>query len=401
MNQHTSVAAIHSVAPETRVLTRITPARAAAAGIAALAVAMGIGRFAFTPLLPLMQHDAGLGLAQGSWLAAANYVGYLVGALVCLARPRAGRRDIQFGLLAVAGSTLGMGLTAHVAVWLALRFTAGAASALVLVGVSAWAMPVLARSKNPVWPGRLFAGVGIGICAVGVLAVISGLFALSSQTLWIGLGTVAAIACGVIWRQIDDDRRAAAPAVERATSARLGRSAWIAAVCYGAFGYGYIIPATFLPAQARATIADPSVFGWVWPVFGIAAALSTVLASRLVLSQSPRRLWTQGQIVLAIGVIAPLFGSNLVVLLVSALCVGGTFMVITMAGIEEARRLAGVAAPRLIALFTAAFAAGQIAGPLTVAAFGGSIVQPSVIAAGALVVASLVLRLAPGEPIDQ
>lgn len=401
MNQPVDIVAIRSAIAEVGARPRITPASATTLGVAALAVAMGIGRFAFTPLLPLMQHDANLSLAQGSWLAAANYVGYFVGALVCLARPRGARRDIRFGLLAVAASTVGMGLTHHVAVWLALRFIAGAASALVLVGVSAWAMPVLARSKNPVWPGRLFAGVGIGICAVGVLAVIGGRFALSSQALWIGLGTLAAIACGLTWRQIVDERGAAAPAVERATSARLGGSAWIAALCYGAFGYGYIIPATFLPAQARAVIADPSVFGWVWPVFGIAAALSTVLASKLVSNQSPRRLWGQGQVVLAIGVVAPLFGNNLIVLLVSALCVGGTFMVITMAGIEEARRLAGAAAPRLIALFTAAFAAGQIAGPLTVAAFGGNIVLPSIVAAGALVVASLVLRLAPGDPIDQ
>ena len=40
-----------------------------------LAAAMGIGRFAFTPLMPLMQAHSGLSLAQGGWLAAANYAG--------------------------------------------------------------------------------------------------------------------------------------------------------------------------------------------------------------------------------------------------------------------------------------------------------------------------------------
>src|SRR3546814_16415570 len=50
-------------------------------GLVALAVAMGIGRFAFTPLLPMMQNDAGLALTQGGWLASANYLGYLIGAL--------------------------------------------------------------------------------------------------------------------------------------------------------------------------------------------------------------------------------------------------------------------------------------------------------------------------------
>ncbi|CAM5196001.1 hypothetical protein CDEN61S_03534 [Castellaniella denitrificans] len=52
------------------------------AGLLALAVAMGIGRFAFTPVLPMMQADLGLSLAQGSWLASANYLGYLLGALL-------------------------------------------------------------------------------------------------------------------------------------------------------------------------------------------------------------------------------------------------------------------------------------------------------------------------------
>ncbi|HUG57058.1 MAG TPA: YbfB/YjiJ family MFS transporter, partial [Candidimonas sp.] len=46
------------------------------AGFIALAVAMGIGRFAFTPMLPMMQNDSGLGLAEGGWLASANYLGY-------------------------------------------------------------------------------------------------------------------------------------------------------------------------------------------------------------------------------------------------------------------------------------------------------------------------------------
>ena len=50
------------------------------AGLAALAVSQGIGRFAMTPILPMMQEE-GLSLAQGRWLAAANYLGYLVGAL--------------------------------------------------------------------------------------------------------------------------------------------------------------------------------------------------------------------------------------------------------------------------------------------------------------------------------
>src|SRR5256885_10285028 len=75
----------------------LSTTRIVAIGMAGLAAAMGIGRFAFTPLLPLMQAD-GLTLSQGAWLAAANYLGYLVGALLGTAWPpspsRAARRRL-------------------------------------------------------------------------------------------------------------------------------------------------------------------------------------------------------------------------------------------------------------------------------------------------------------------
>ena len=65
---------------------KFQPSAAAAAliGLLALASAMGIGRFSLTPILPLMQQDAGLSFALGGWLATANYVGYLAGALICI-----------------------------------------------------------------------------------------------------------------------------------------------------------------------------------------------------------------------------------------------------------------------------------------------------------------------------
>jgi hypothetical protein len=50
-----------------------SPSAVAVTGLAALPVAMGIGRFAFTPILPMMQEDAGLSVARSGWPAAANY----------------------------------------------------------------------------------------------------------------------------------------------------------------------------------------------------------------------------------------------------------------------------------------------------------------------------------------
>lgn len=367
-----------------------TPTAVVWIGLIALAVAMGIGRFAFTPLLPMMQQDAGLSLVHGSWLATANYVGYLTGALICVSAPPVAARAIRWGMVAIALFTLATGLTHDLGFWLALRFLAGAASAFVLVGVSAWAMPILANLHQPSRSGQVFAGVGVGICLAGLVGLVAGVTSLSSQTTWIGLGALAAALALALWRELANGDAQSAPA-PGAGRVPLARQVWISAICYGAFGYGYIIPATFLPALAREAIGNPAVFGLVWPVFGAAAAVSTVLAAKLLPALPPMRLWSYGQWLLAVGVITPVFAVNLTALLFAALCVGGTFMVITMAGIQEARNLGGAQPARAVALYTAAFALGQIVGPLTVSLSNGELLLPSLLAALALALSNLTL----------
>src|SRR5437868_7279063 len=118
-------------------------------GFAALAVAMGIGRFAFTPLLPMMQEDFGVSVAEGGWLASANYLGYLVGALSAIALPVRHVRAIHIGLLVIGISTLGMAFDHGFWWWLALRALAGVASAWVLVFVSSWALERLSMLGRP------------------------------------------------------------------------------------------------------------------------------------------------------------------------------------------------------------------------------------------------------------
>src|SRR5882762_8642619 len=168
---------------------------AAAAGLAALAVAMGVGRFAFTPLLPLMQEDAGLSLADGGYLAAANYLGCLVGALWA-ARPARPGHASRAALLAIAVTTMAMGITQTMQGWLLLRFAAGVASAWALVHVSAWALPRLARG-GPLLGGVLYSGVGAGIALAGILCLALMAFAVSSAHAWLTLGllSLAVAAC--------------------------------------------------------------------------------------------------------------------------------------------------------------------------------------------------------------
>jgi MFS family permease len=365
---------------------------AATVGLLALASAMGIGRFSLTPILPLMQQDMGLTLAQGGWLATANYLGYLAGALICMAFSPRPVRAIRWGLICVAVLTVAMGLSHSPLLWLAFRFSAGVASAFVLVGVSAWAMPILARCNKGQWSGLVFAGVGIGIVFAGLVGLAAGLDDWGSRSTWIIMGVVAAVLAFFLWWPLAPNLVPADAAASKMNG--VPRRALVAAACYGLFGYGYIIPATFLPALAREYIDNPAVFGWVWPVFGAAAALSTLAAAQVGHRLAPWRLWTGAQWVLAAGVLAPVFSLNVVTLLTAAVCVGGTFMVITMAGIKEVLRVAGPQASQGIGMMTAAFAAGQIAGPLTVSLLAGSSSAfrvASIIAALALVVGNCVL----------
>src|SRR3546814_4164668 len=138
-------------------------------GFIALAVAMGIGRFAFTPLLPMMQSDAGLGLAQGGWLASANYLGYLAGALTAAIMPGSAAALLRLGLLLVVVTTTLMGITASWTGWLAWRFIAGLASAWVLVSTATLCLTRLAALGQSRRAGGVFAGVGTGIAVAGLL----------------------------------------------------------------------------------------------------------------------------------------------------------------------------------------------------------------------------------------
>jgi MFS family permease len=335
-------------------------------GLIALAVAMGVGRFAFTPLLPMMQADAGLGLAAGGWLASANYAGYLVGALAALRMHAAPGLIVRGGLAAIVATTAAMAFTDALAAWIALRFVSGVASAWVLVFVSSWGF---ARTE---W---VFSGVGTGIAVTGVACLALMAAGAASTWAWLTLAALSLAACAAIWRVFSTNTPGAATAAP--PSLHWTPEAVRLVACYGIFGFGYIVPATFLPAMAREVITDPLLYGLSWPAFGAAAAASTMLVGRMRHLARDRAIWAAAHVLMAIGVAASmpelhgLAGGAGGAIFLSALLVGGTFMVITMVGLQEARRTAGASARPLMAAMTSAFAAGQIAGPLVVSFLGG------------------------------
>ena len=376
---------------------RLSPLWVGALGLAA---AMGIGRFAYTPLLPLMQAQHGLTLAQAGLLASANYLGYLLGALACVAFDPAPRTAARRGLVAVAASTLAMGIATGFEAWLVLRFAAGVASAFVLVGVSGWTLAALARAGRSADAGWMFCGIGAGVCLAGLVGLAVGAMGGDPALGWLGLGALAALVAAAAWQPLSRTEAAAGPAAAPRPS--IGRfEAARLVLCYGVFGFGYIIPATFLPALARSMVADPLVYGLTWPVFGLAAAASTALAASVLRRVAPRRLWAGCLVVMAIGVAVGALVHGLAALIVAAVCVGATFVVATLAGLQEARRVAGSGAPRLIAAMTAAFAFGQLIGPLTLRS-GGPIAEAtyvaSLVASAMLLGSAVLLMVGPRRP---
>ncbi|OWT54232.1 YbfB/YjiJ family MFS transporter [Candidimonas nitroreducens] len=364
-----------------------------------LASAMGIGRFAFTPLLPLMQHSFDLSLRQGAWLASANYIGYFLGALGSyLFDPEPGR-SARLSLLAIAVLTIATGLTHAFSLWVLLRLLTGVASAYALVGISSWVLAVLAKSASRALYGWVFAGVGVGMLLAGLVGLAAGVWRQSPDRAWLALGACALAVCAYAWRPLGASPRTRAPARTQGGKGGLGLQGWLLAICYGVFGFGYIIPATFLPAFARQLIDDPAVFGWIWPLFGLVSAVFAVICARLFGHLRPRLVWACGHVVIAAGVLAPALVPGLDAVVFSTICVGGTFMIVVMVGTREAHRVAGAHSARLIAAMTTTFAIGQLLGPLAIPAgpLSSAVFYPSVGAACLMLLTAIVLLRRDGS----
>ena len=337
-----------------------------------LAVAMGVGRFAFTPLFPLMVRDGLLSGESGALMAASNYLGYLVGALVAARLRVQPAMLLALGLISTVAVTAAVGGTSSIPLWVALRFVAGVLSAWTLVATSAWGLGWLASLGRPHLAGAVFAGVGLGIAGTGLFCLVAADPHVPSLRMWVQLAGWAGIATLfpllVVWiLPASVTRPAELPAGQ--APRKPVRTAGLVA-CYTLFGFGYILPATYLPALARQLVDDPQVFGLAWPLFGLAAAVSTIAVSWCLQTANRLRVWAASHLLMVVGVLLPCVWTSLPSVTIAALLVGGTFMVITMLAMQEARARAEGNATLVLGRMTAGFALGQLLGPLASAAMG-------------------------------
>jgi MFS family permease len=351
------------------------PLAIAVAGLLSLAIAMGIGRFAFTPLLPMMLHDGVVDLPAASWLATANYVGYLLGALACTVQPMLWRRWgraplvhtslVRMGLVATVLLTLGMALPWSAA-WVLWRALAGMASAVVFVYVSGWCLARLSAMGAPSLAGIIFVGPGLGITVSGVAATAMVANDVRAATAWAGFAVLAVALTALAWPRLTGV--VPAPTDSSAEVTPPPRSTLAAfTLAYGLAGFGYIVTATFLPVIARQALPGsiwPDLF---WPIFGMGVAGGALITVRLPTLWDRRRLLMASYAMQAVGVLLSVWWPTLAGFAVGSLLLGLPFTAITLFAMQEARRLWPHNNSTFIGLLTASYGLGQILGPPMVA----------------------------------
>ncbi|MFJ4989124.1 YbfB/YjiJ family MFS transporter [Streptomyces sp. NPDC088732] len=366
---------------------------------AALAAAMGVGRFVYTPILPLMQAQAGLTAAGGAHAATANYVGYLVGALAGIWLPRLLRSSaVLRGCLAVLVASLAlMPATDSTEVWLALRLVAGAASALVFV-IAVNSLHGHLRGHPAHLPGWAFGGVGAGIALSGLLVLaLRGLGDLGDwrAAWWVSAALAAALSVPAWTMRPEPVPEPSGPGTAAAAPAGgRGRRSFAALFAsYTLEGIGYIIAGTFLVAAV-----GQGAPGWLgsgaWVLVGLAAVPSSALWAALGRRWSRPGLLLAALIVQAVGIALPALVGGTAAVLVSALLFGATFLGVSSLALATGTQLRF---PRAVALLTAGYSVGQIAGPLAAApllhhGYHRALILAAVVVLAAAV-AALVLRI--------
>jgi MFS family permease len=327
---------------------------------AALAAAMGVGRFVYTPILPLMHAQAGMSAELGATLATANYAGYLIGALAGAIWPTiVGSRTILRSCLVVIVVTLAlMPVTRDAAVWFTLRLVTGVASAVAFVITVDAALARLRAHGNHL-TGWVFGGVGSGIALSGVL-VLALRFVADWQVAWWSSAGLAAVLAAVAWSL---ETGSGAPADAEPVRAK-GTGPWFAALftCYSLEGVGYVIAGTFLVAGIDQT--GPAWLGsGAWVLVGLAAAPSTALWTWLAHRWSRPVLLLVALILQAVSIALPVLVGGVPAALVAALLFGGTLIAIAALVLAVGAHLR---VPRAVALLTSGYSVGQMLGPLVV-----------------------------------
>jgi len=338
--------------------------RIAITSMISILVAMGLGRFALTPQMPHMLAEGQVNLTQASLLAAANFLGYLVGAFeIIYAEHHHLILRLRGGLW---GSVLILLISAFlppnsegIYINLILRFIAGIASAWALVLISSWLGQEL--SKEHALRTLAFAGVGIGIFLTGIIAMVLDSLHTNASLNWLVFGAVAFVLVLMTYGNLPRSF----PQATAVKPFNLTHNEYRLTISYAFCGVGYVLPATFLSKLAVDQFSHLSlVADAFWPLFGLAVIMGMSLLAWQKEIESPCKLLAVVFIIQGLGILACTLVHGVLGLLLGAMLVGGSFMVILQLTMRLGAEMAPEHVRAITAILTTAFAIGQFIGPM-------------------------------------
>lgn len=367
------------------------------AGIISLVLMLGIARFAYTPLLPLMQQQVGLGVSEGGWLAAINYVGYLSGAILASLISNLVLKDrlYRIGLILAVLSTVTMGLTDNLWLWALSRFVAGLSSAAGLLLGSGLIMNWLIRHGHRSELGIHFGGIGLGIafCSLAVELMTAHL---SWSEQWIWFSAVGALMLVPAWAWLPRPGTAnvtaqGAAMVDNPPSQGFLR---LFMLIYFCAGVGYVVSATFIVAIVDQIPGLQGNGSWTFMILGLAAAPACIIWDLLA-----RRIGDFNALIAAfllqiVGILMPVLDNSLAAALLGAALFGGTFIGIVSLVLSMAGRYYPTRPAKMMGKMTVSYGVAQILAPAVtglIAEHSGSYSDGLYLAAGIMLIGTVLM----------
>jgi MFS family permease len=363
------------------------------AGICALVLSVGLARFAYTPMLPVMHSEAGLSVLAGGWLATFNYLGYIAGALIA-----ATIHDLQLkfrlyraGLLTALLSTLLMGMTQNEYLWTFLRFISGMSSTAGLLLASGLILNWLISHGYKPELGLHFTGMGIGIVVSGLaVGLMAGQFSWDQQ--WLGLGLIGALFLVPAWLWLPAPQAPLPGSKAQVITAPARKWMLLMMASYFCAGFGYVVSATFIVAILEQLPLLQGHGGWVWVIVGLAAIPSSFLWDRVNRAMGDVNALLLAYGVQVLSIVLPVLSDNVWLNLLSALLYGATFAGIVSLTLALIGRHFPANPARAMARLTLTYGVSQILAP----AMAGYIAAATGSYLGALVVAAVVMVIGMG-----